>query len=330
MGMTKESSRKCSHCGNNGHNSRTCNEKVGMKLFGVRILRKEDEILKKSLSMDNLRTCTVDQGSSDPGYLSDGPVHTRRTTSTHERKRGVPWTEEEHRTFLAGLEKLGKGDWRGISKNFVTTRTPTQVASHAQKYFLRQALSNKKKRRSSLFDVAIQNGPASQTAHASPLARTNEASEQMLQAGVSAQITAKVAGLGLESPPISPISATSGAPNLNRIPYTVQARFDGMRLNYPPVKIFPTVSYIPVMNYPNQGYTYRPKVHNNLAPCALIPSQLPVNPLPQLPQCVSQTDPGASTAVNTDLGLSVTPTQPPDRDKLSSQPSNFGGAISVV
>lgn len=66
---------------------------------------------------------------------------------------GVPWTEQEHRKFLIGLEKLGKGDWRGISRKFVTTRTPTQVASHAQKYFLRQTSLNHKKRRASLFDM---------------------------------------------------------------------------------------------------------------------------------------------------------------------------------
>lgn len=69
---------------------------------------------------------------------------------------GVPWTEEEHRAFLAGLEKVGKGDWRGISRDFVTSRTPTQVASHAQKYFLRQnSLNKKQRRRPSLFDVLV-------------------------------------------------------------------------------------------------------------------------------------------------------------------------------
>lgn len=55
--------------------------------------------------------------------------------------------------FLVGLQKLGKGDWRGIARNFVVSRSPTQVASHAQKYFIRQNNGIRRKRRSSLFDM---------------------------------------------------------------------------------------------------------------------------------------------------------------------------------
>lgn len=46
-----------------------------------------------------------------------------------DRRKGVPWTEDEHRLFLMGLAKFGKGDWRSIARNFVTTRTPTQVST---------------------------------------------------------------------------------------------------------------------------------------------------------------------------------------------------------
>ncbi|KAH0780203.1 hypothetical protein KY290_006630 [Solanum tuberosum] len=90
-----------------------------------------------------------------------GPSHGKRNTSNrfseYERKKGIPWTEEEHRQFLLGLKKYGKGDWRNISRNFVTTRTPTQVASHAQKYFIRQLSGGKDKRRSSIHDITIVN-----------------------------------------------------------------------------------------------------------------------------------------------------------------------------
>lgn len=70
-----------------------------------------------------------------------------------QNRSGVPWTTEEHQKFLAGLNELQKGNWIGISERFVTTRTSTQVASHAQKYFLRQNPPLKRKLRRSVFDL---------------------------------------------------------------------------------------------------------------------------------------------------------------------------------
>ncbi|GER34130.1 duplicated homeodomain-like superfamily protein [Striga asiatica] len=78
--------------------------------------------------------------------------------SDQERRKGIPWTEEEHRLFLLGLDKFGKGDWRSISRNFVISRTPTQVASHAQKYFIRLNSLNRERRRSSIHDITSING----------------------------------------------------------------------------------------------------------------------------------------------------------------------------
>nr|BAU80779.1 DIVARICATA-like transcription factor [Torenia fournieri] len=96
------------------------------------------------------------------GYVCDGykQSYVRKSSGRNvdqERKKGVPWTEEEHKLFLMGLEKYGKGDWRNISRNFVITRTPTQVASHAQKYFIRQLSGGKDKRRASIHDITTVN-----------------------------------------------------------------------------------------------------------------------------------------------------------------------------
>ncbi|KAK9120822.1 hypothetical protein Syun_018439 [Stephania yunnanensis] len=157
--------RRCSHCSHNGHNSRTCPNR-GVKLFGVRLT---DGSIRKSASMGNLTHYsgnlnngggnhlgspgeTPDHGAAADGYASEDFVK-GSSSSCRERKKGVPWTEEEHRMFLLGLQKLGKGDWRGIARNYVISRTPTQVASHAQKYFIRQSNMSRRKRRSSLFDI---------------------------------------------------------------------------------------------------------------------------------------------------------------------------------
>ncbi|KAL6497446.1 hypothetical protein OROGR_029375 [Orobanche gracilis] len=137
-------------------------------LFGVRV---KVDPMRKSVSMNNLseyepvyidgvsnnnnneapKAATEYGGPS--GYASADDAVPHPSNGSRERKRGIPWSEEEHKLFLIGLQKVGRGDWRGISRNYVKTRTPTQVASHAQKYFIRRNNLNRRRRRSSLFDI---------------------------------------------------------------------------------------------------------------------------------------------------------------------------------
>ncbi|XP_055814697.1 probable transcription factor At5g61620 [Solanum dulcamara] len=68
--------------------------------------------------------------------------------------------KDEHLAFLKELDFHGKGNWAKIAKDFVPSRTSTQVASHAQKYFMRllDANSNERKyrKKSSVFNLSLE------------------------------------------------------------------------------------------------------------------------------------------------------------------------------
>ncbi|KAK6789148.1 hypothetical protein RDI58_012947 [Solanum bulbocastanum] len=104
-----------------------------IKLFGVEI------------SVNNVSS-SREESTSDKGGMS----------CTSHSCKGGRWSEDEQRAFLIGLDKLGKGNWTRIAKEFVPSRTPTQVASHAQKYFDRQKENRALKRnKSSVFDINL-------------------------------------------------------------------------------------------------------------------------------------------------------------------------------
>lgn len=103
----------------------------------------------------NIRSASKPRRLGSAGLCSD---LTERTGACQGRGRlGLLrcWVLTPHRAMVLTRQCCApQGQWREISKHFVPTRTSTQVASHAQKHFIRQS-DGKRKRRSSLFDLQV-------------------------------------------------------------------------------------------------------------------------------------------------------------------------------
>lgn len=106
---------------------------------------------ESSSTTTTLRACGVTSIQRDfQGGAIASAVNGPRPPRKVQYKHG--WSKDEHFMFLRGLQKYKRGCWKQISL-FVKTRTPTQVQSHAQKYFLRQRQFIKNKR--SIHDLSI-------------------------------------------------------------------------------------------------------------------------------------------------------------------------------
>ncbi|KAF4364950.1 hypothetical protein F8388_020665 [Cannabis sativa] len=94
---------------------------------GIKILTNEDKEPKKLLQeMD--RT----QRDRDGGTKLFGVDIWKEEEHKPFNVKG--WKKDEHIRFLRGLQEVGRGRWKLISESYVKTRTPSQVASHAQKF----------------------------------------------------------------------------------------------------------------------------------------------------------------------------------------------------
>uniref|UniRef100_A0A0A8Z2S6 HTH myb-type domain-containing protein n=1 Tax=Arundo donax TaxID=35708 RepID=A0A0A8Z2S6_ARUDO len=77
------------------------------------------------------------------------------------RKKPEMWTKEEHRLFLEGLEKYGKGKWKTMASEHLRTKSASQIASHHQKY--RNRTEQRKRndcKRGSIHDITMPTSAA--------------------------------------------------------------------------------------------------------------------------------------------------------------------------
>ncbi|KAL8201468.1 hypothetical protein R6Q57_012807 [Mikania cordata] len=199
-----------------------------------------------STSSDDSASHGCDDGTSKKGgnlgHHNSESIHGGKSSKAdQERRKGVAWSEDEHRLFLLGLEKYGKGDWRSISRNFVVTRTPTQVASHAQKYFIRLNSMNRDRRRSSIHDITSVNNGDTSASQAVVTGQTNTSAgnsgNQNLQISFFGGTTV---GQPVGLPLVSAVGTPVGLPPPAHIAYGIRA--PGQVVPGAPMNMGPTSS----------------------------------------------------------------------------------------
>lgn len=206
-------------------------------------------------SADGLTGQVGDEGTGKKsGNLGQfGTDGGRASRAEQERRKGIAWSEEEHRLFLLGLEKYGKGDWRSISRNFVVTRTPTQVASHAQKYFIRLNSINKDRRRSSIHDITNVNDvavpPGTITGHTngSSAGSSSKPSKQLSQSPAAPSGVGMYGGTTIGQPVGGHFISAIGTPVIppQHMAYGVRAPVPGQMVPGAPVNMGPGAYPVP-------------------------------------------------------------------------------------
>ncbi|CAL5058080.1 unnamed protein product [Urochloa decumbens] len=70
-----------------------------------------------------------------------------------KKKTAEQWTEAEHRRFLAGLDRY-LGRWKAMSREYLPSKTASQIASHYQKYRNREKQRERNEcKRASIHDI---------------------------------------------------------------------------------------------------------------------------------------------------------------------------------
>jgi len=104
--------------------------------------RKLDQQMEMYNNLESNYRTTVDKNNE----LENKVIELSERTDMKDSKKSQSryWTKEEHEKFLEALQIFGKKDVKNIALH-VGSRNPTQVRTHAQKYFLKQKKRNREK-----------------------------------------------------------------------------------------------------------------------------------------------------------------------------------------